>query len=263
MHINRLSLINSLTSMINENNQDDAYFTLAHYFLEHYHELSDLNIYEVADECFVSRSSVRRFCQAIGYENFKDLKNQFREYDDQLHYFMANVDREHYRAWLTNEIIEMMKEMDQRMETEEVEVIVDRIHSSRHVVFLTSDTSTMSVKEFQRSMVLCGKIIRIVSDTYQDNDLLQVLDERDYLITVSATGQFAKAASDIVQSSRAFKALVTVNREEALKQPYQQVYHLSARDHSMEKSVYGKYGIDYMLDILYAAYVRKYTKKGE
>ena len=261
MHINRLSLINSLTSMINENNQDDAYFTLAYYFLQHYHELSDLNIYDVAAQCYVSRSSVRRFCQAIGYENFKDLKKEFREYDDQLHYFMANADKEDYRKWLTSEINEMMKELDQRMNTDEINVIVDKIHNSREVVFLTSDTSTMSVKEFQRSMVLCGKIIRIVSDTYMDNELLQDLNEQDYLITVSATGQFAKAAREIVESTKAYKVLITVNRSRDLEQPYDKVYHLSAKDHSMEKSVYGKYGIDYMLDIFFSIYVKKYGKK--
>lgn len=261
MHINRLSLINSLTSMINENNQDDAYFTLAYYFLQHYHELSDLNIYDVAAQCYVSRSSVRRFCQAIGYENFKDLKKEFREYDDQLHYFMANADKEDYREWLTNEINVMMKELDQRMNTSEINVIVDKIHHSKEVVFLTSDTSTMSVKEFQRSMVLCGKIIRIVSDTYVDNELLQNLNEHDYLVTVSATGQFAMAAKEIVESTKAYKVLITVNRSKELEQSYDKVYHLSAKDHSMEKSVYGKYGIDYMLDILFSIYVKKYGKK--
>lgn len=74
MKINRLSLLNSLFNVLNENNQGDPYLILAEYFLEHYHELSRLNIYDVAADCFVSRSSIRRFCQAIGYENSSRLK---------------------------------------------------------------------------------------------------------------------------------------------------------------------------------------------
>lgn len=52
MKINRLSLLNSLFNVLNENNQGDPYFILAEYFLEHYHELSRLNIYDVARRLF-------------------------------------------------------------------------------------------------------------------------------------------------------------------------------------------------------------------
>ena len=74
MKINRLSLLNSLFNVLNENNQGDPYFILAEYFLEHYHELSRLNIYDVAADCFVSRSSIRRFCQAMGMRTSSRLK---------------------------------------------------------------------------------------------------------------------------------------------------------------------------------------------
>lgn len=97
MKINRLSLLNSLFNVLNENNQGDPYFILAEYFLEHYHELSRLNIYDVAADCFVSRSSIRRFCQAIGYENFVAFKDEFAQYDDQRASFQKHAGRENYR----------------------------------------------------------------------------------------------------------------------------------------------------------------------
>ncbi len=145
MKINRLSLLNSLFNVLNENNQGDPYFILAEYFLEHYHELSRLNIYDVAADCFVSRSSIRRFCQAIGYENFVAFKDEFAQYDDQRASFQKHAGRENYRETLTQEINAMIAELDQRMNTAEVERLAERIHDAREVVFLTSSVGATSV----------------------------------------------------------------------------------------------------------------------
>jgi len=261
MRINRLSLLHSLFSVLNDYPPEDSNAVLALYFLEHYRELADLNIFDVAADCFVSRSSVRRFCQSIGYENFIDLKTEFREYDDQKAHFVQHFDQTNYRESLTKEINAMIIELDQRMNHAETEKIADRIHTSRFVVFLTSETSTSVIKTFQQAMVLYGKIIYLISDSYTENSLLSKLDQRDYLIVLSSTGVFAKACEDYIKPVKAYKALVTVNRDECFKSQYDKVYHLSAQDRSQNGNlVYGKYGINYMFDVIYATYVNKYTK---
>lgn len=259
MKINRLSLLNSLFSIINENYEEDSNYKLAYYFLEHYHELPNLNIYDVAAECFVSRSSVRRFCQTIGYENFLDLKNVFDEYDDQYSYYMLHANRDSYRERLTAEINSMIEELNHRMNTQEIDIIVDKIYNSRYVVFLTSETSTSYINDFQRAMVFHNKMIYIISEDYTDNTLIKRLDKRDYLVTISATGIFAKASKDYISNCEANKVLFTYNRDVEIKQQYDKVYYLSGIDRTHEgRSAYGTYGLNYMLDILYSAYVRKY-----
>lgn len=135
MRINRLSLLYSLFSVLNNNSPEDSNYALAKYFLENYHRLSTLNIFDVASDCFVSRSSVRRFCQSIGYDNFLDLKTEFHEYDDQYNHYMAHMDRENYRETLSKEINDMIQELNHRMNHEEVDKIIDRIYKSRYVVF--------------------------------------------------------------------------------------------------------------------------------
>lgn len=259
MNINRLSLLNSLFSIINENNQESSNYVIANYFLRHYHQLSELNIYDVAAECFVSRSSVRRFCISIGFENFLDLKNAFKEYDDKYSYYMKHSNRENYRESLTKEINEMIVELDKRMNIDEVDKIADRIYKSKKVVFLTSGSSMSTIQEFQQSMIFHGKIINIVSDLYTDKPFISTLDKNDIIITISAMGNFAMASREYVLQSNAYKILITVNRDKEFKKWYDKVYHLSSIDRSNEgRSVYEKYGISYMFDIIYSAYVRKY-----
>lgn len=259
MKPNRLSLLYSLFSILNENNVEDSNYILAKYFLEHYRSLPQLNIYDVAEDCYVSRASVRRFCMSIGFENFLDLKSEFAKYDDEREYYQKHALQDNYREQLTQEINEMIQELDQRMNTDEVSRIAERIYNSRYTVILTADSSVGSIRDFQQSMIFNDKILYSVSELFSENELLEQLDEQDYLITLSNTGQFALAVQDIVQNVKAFKALITVNRNPVFLEWYDKVYHLSAEDRSKEGgNVYGKYGMSYMLDIIYSEYTRKY-----
>lgn len=259
MKINRLSLLNSLFNVLNENNQGDPYFILAEYFLEHYHELSRLNIYDVAADCFVSRASIRRFCQSIGYENFVAFKDEFVQYDDQQESYQKHAGRENYREMLMQEINAMIAELNQRMNTIEVERLVQRIHDARQVVFLTSSVGAMSVTQFQYSMIFQNKVLRIVSDMYENIDFVKRLQKQDLLLVISGSGLFAAASRDYLKGNEAYKVLFTLNRSHDFDDIYDRIYHLSAVDRSQEaKSVYFTYGTIYVLDILYSVYVRKY-----
>ena len=182
---------------------------------------------------------------------------------------MVHANREAYREKLTAEINSMIKELDHRMNTEETNIIADRVFSSRYVVFLTSETSTSYVKDFQRAMIFHNKLIHIISDAYTDNSLIRRLDKRDYLVTISSTGTFARASRDYISGCEAYKVLFTYNRDEEIKKQYDKVYYMSSADRTHEgRSVYGTYGLNYILDVLYSAYVRKYggthsIKKGD
>ena len=77
------SLMTALLAVMNESEPKDPYYVLAQYFLYHFDQLRDLNIYDVADACYVSRSGIRRFCQSIGFDNFSDMKAEADEWQRQ------------------------------------------------------------------------------------------------------------------------------------------------------------------------------------
>lgn len=260
MKANRLSLLHSLFSIINENDKDDSNYVLAHYFLDHYHKLDKLNIYDVAITCYVSRSSVRRFCKSIGYENFLDLKNEFSTYDDRHQSYMHYAKQDQFRQSLTAEINDMIIELNQRMHTHEVYHIAKQIKESHRTIFLTTGTSAGFVREFQQSMIFNKKVIHLVSELYSDNELLQDLNENDFVITISNTGTFAYASYPLIENSNAQKTLITLRRDPIFNKWYDKIYHLSAVDKSVNgTNVYGKYGVNYMLDIIYSTYTQAFN----
>ena len=48
--------------------------SLAAYILEHYEEVLNCNITELAEEAGVSDASVVRFCKSVGYKGYQDFK---------------------------------------------------------------------------------------------------------------------------------------------------------------------------------------------
>ena len=70
MEINNLGLLNSLSSIINSEKLDNIDYVLANYILKNLYRISNISILEITEECFTSRSAVRRFCLRLGYDNF-------------------------------------------------------------------------------------------------------------------------------------------------------------------------------------------------
>ena len=106
------SLMTALLAVMNESEPKDPYYVLAQYFLYHFDQLRDLNIYDVADACYVSRSGIRRFCQSIGFDNFSDLKAEADEWKRQCNYFIGYSVRPDYKEHLSGSIGEMMEEIN-------------------------------------------------------------------------------------------------------------------------------------------------------
>lgn len=98
------SLMTALLAVMNESEPKDPYYVLAQYFLYHFDQLRDLNIYDVADACYVSRSGIRRFCQSIGFDNFSDLKAEADEWKRQCNYFIGYSVRPDYKEHLSGSI---------------------------------------------------------------------------------------------------------------------------------------------------------------
>lgn len=253
------SLMTALLAVINESDPKGPDRVLAQYFLSHFDQLRDLNIYDVANDCFVSRSGIRRFCQSIGFDNFSDMKAEADEWQRQCNYFVGYSVRPNYKEYLSKSIVEMMQEINSHATVPVMDKLADAIHTGKRVILLTSDFSGMAARGFQQSMVVMGKLIQIVSDAHYMLDYLEEMTEQDLLITVSATGNFATIMEPVVKKVKAYKVLITVNHDKRFWTDYEQVIYLSAKDNNgSSRSVYAQYGTTYFFDLLYSHYVQKY-----
>lgn len=262
---NNLGLRNSLFNLINKNELGSTDYSIAFYLLNHFNNFDSLNIYKMAEDCNVSRSSINRFIKELGYNNFLDFKNGFKDerYTEQKNKLIERPFPE-YINLLTNEIFDMMDELKNRMNTEEVISLCQKINESNKVVFLSSSTNSGMVTYFQQEFILMDKLIYSISDSYTKDSFISSLTEDDYIITFSNSGRFALATLDVIMNTKCKTTLITTNREKAFLNFYDNIYYLSSKDiRDLDENIYNRYGITYMLDIILNTYAYLYSTKKE
>lgn len=80
------------------------------------------------------------------------------------------------------------------------------------------------------------------------------LSPKSLIITISPSGNYARAARRQLEESAAARVLITLSHDTVLAEPYDAVLRLSSEDYYGKRTVYAKYGINYFFDLLYNRY---------
>lgn len=261
--IDQFSLMTSLLNVLNEKNTETSSYVLARYFLERFDRLEQLNIYDVAEECFVSRSGIQRFCKSIGFDTFSNMKfisAMERELSQTT--YIAYGRLEDFRENSRQAMNKMMEELEMRADQEDLPGFAQMIHDSQNVVILTAECSSMAPRDLQQELLAAGKLIYLVTDSHPNFDLIQSLGSNDLLVVCSVTGNYAYAINEsIAQIESPHKILVTLNRDSFFIKNYHRIIYLSDEGNDRQRSVYTKYGMGYFLDLLYNTYLRQYSQQ--
>lgn len=247
--------MNSLLAILNSRKHDSLDSVLARYFLQHFDRLHDLNVYDVANECFTSRSGIRRFCQSIGLDNFKDLKSYTWEWDRHRNLYTDYASHPNYRAYLSATITDMMRQIDDTVDDVILDGFAQLIYEAHSVLVVTSDFSSAAVSQFQHAMVYLHKVVNVITDTSGDLAQMDALEEDDLLVVISEHGNYARAVLSSFESCRAIRALVTVDASPDLDGAYDYAMRLTAKRQEPGRTVFAQYGIAYFLDLLYNRYL--------
>lgn len=261
--IRHYSLMNSLLNVLNTTDSEDLDNVLARYFLEHFDSLHELNVYDVAEACYTSRSGIRRFCQSIGCDNFSDLKSYSWEWSRHRALFGDFASHDDFRSYLSGLIANMTEDVNSQVPEEDLDRLAACIFYAHEVVLLTSDFSSMAVREFQQSMLYLHKIVRIITDSFGDLDCLESLESGDLIIVVSMHGGYARAVLPGIQRLPCCKVLIAASHDEALAGEFDDAFHLSSEDCQEQRSVYAQYGVSYFFDLLYNRYHLLFGDEGE
>lgn len=259
------NLVSTLISIINKNNDTDMDFILADYFLKHLEDLESISIYEIADACYTSRSSVQRFIKDIGFESYNKLKSKTQEVlrhnRRYLNFYRENNFKEIYRKNINN----MMDNFDKFYNSEHIDYFVDLLHISDKIVFSIAEGSSVAPFDFQEALVSLHKNVRVITNSTKNMELLLSLKETDTLITLSMTGNYALATLNEIEKSKSNKVLITLNHSTIFNEVYDKVIHFtddnSSRDYIQDgvRNAYTIYGFNYLFDLILNRYFEKYN----
>lgn len=191
MNNERLSLLSNIAHIFNENQIGSADYELAKFFLKNYANISKMNINNVADQNHVSRATVRRFCDQLGYANFKELKAHFGDFNEGIEKYRHFYSGCTFRSNLVVQLNLMMDELSKRMNTPEKNSIIRSMSEADEVYIFASSRVATSVLAFQQELVNFGLTIHL-ADTQDDIEAFKpFLTTKSLIIVFSITGVFA------------------------------------------------------------------------
>ncbi|AYJ43060.1 MurR/RpiR family transcriptional regulator [Lactiplantibacillus pentosus] len=240
------NILYKLSNELDTKDPESTNFILSAYLLKNFATISEVSIYDIAAECNVSRSTIRRFAKQIGFENFAVLKKLIKQY----HHPVEQVSDKKYREMLTNSLINIANELDERMDTHEVDVICERIRRAENVYIFTSEPSISSARDFQVNLASKGYISYVITDFSEYNTILNQISHKDYVLTLSVSGMFARTIDSVIARLTCILDLITANRIFDYEKDYSHVYYMSHLDYSKNPEIYRSYGLHYFLDII-------------
>lgn len=254
--LNRYGVLNSLISILNEGEEDSSDAVIAKYLLQNFNHLQNLNIYDMADECFVSRATIRRFAQRLGFDNFKILKNQFESFHDTYSFYRAGIYDNTENNTISEQILKMVNECDSFFTDEKIAGIVNDIKKANTIVFLTSDIYSRQSSEFQKAMILNDKMVRIISKKYENSELLHSLKSTDLLLVISVSGFFVNVILPYIKDNQAKTILLTTVHDLKYYDYFDEIWYLSKSAKTNNRSVYTVFATQYCLEKIFDAYMK-------
>lgn len=261
MNINDLGLLNSLSSILNEGIKDSDY-AITVYLVKHLDRAFELSVNQIMDETFTSRSAVRRFCNRLGYQNFSDLKDSITTliFPSNLQY-RSQDDLKNHRKKLNEMIFNMIQDIDSVFTVDVVNEVTDLLNGHEDVVLLCANNTSGDLIRFQQELIYGNKEIKIVANSYTNNENIKSLTENSLVITVSASGKFAEIANEWITDIKGEKVLITASKNEIFKLVYDNIYYISRNSFTNDYlGAYGKYGIAYIFDLISANYLSRYKE---
>ena len=258
------NILTSLLSIMNQNDESNVDCVLAKYLLEHLDEIPRLSIYDLADACYVSRSSIHRFVRSCGYESFREFKKASVDTDMHRRRFIQYTDFTDYPVHLKYQTMQMMEDVTRIADSEEMSRTIEAIHDSKEVVFLVADDSSSPVRVFQQQMTAVNKIVRVLTSSNTNLSMIDSLTDRDLLVVCSISGNFAIMINDDVRELATKKILLTTNRTTLFSSSYDTIFYLSSYRFSASsnlvasQNIYTAYSLSYFLDLLFHFYYEKY-----
>ena len=257
INLQTFNLLSSLLSILNTNDELDTDFVIAKYFLNNLSNLKDISVYKIADDCFVSRSSVQRFIKNIGYDSYTQLKKSLDDVLSHENEFLNYTDHSSYGEFMLKSLDEMAKDIFKSTSSPNFRKLVDMLMKARYIVLVTAEDSSYPCKIFQQELISISKIIRITTNASSNKQLLESLTSDDLILVSSISGNFALAINEEIKELKAKKCLITLNRSTVFENTYSLIYYIGnemkLNSHSITsiRNVYTNYGLALFLDFVY------------
>ena len=229
--------------------------------------LNNINIYDVSEDCHVSRATVRRFFQKLDHESFLDFKNEFTiPYDISM--FEKELDRENYVDEHINQISEIQTffKNNESHVLDKVKNLAKVMYNANNIYWLSSTSTTRMVEDMQMQFLRFSCFWDIVINFERSKDI--DIQKDDIVIVASSSAVLAHTIANELEEIDCPIYLVTLNTQynhsvfkDIIRLTDNTLYNFTDQisNETIKKEVVNrKYATNLFFDFLYNEYATLY-----
>lgn len=200
-----ISIVSQLLSCVNYGEVQGVNREIANGILENYNLIPTLTIYELADLCFVSASSITRFIRSLGYESYKNFKNEIEatlkidvDYSKKVNLATSDDLQPIFQRY-TDNVLENIRFTFENINYEQLHRICEMIYQANQIAFFGLEYANQVGFHFQNKMASLNKIIKLGVTDEKQLELAQELHEGSLVFVVSLEGSYFYRHTEIFE----------------------------------------------------------------
>lgn len=187
------NLIIILLSTLNDEPKGSNNYKIAKYMIENMRDLEECSLTNLAQACYVSNSSISRFCRDIGLKDFNALKNQIAKFSVEAARLKRKFDYEKYesssmvQSYVKNVISNLNYFLENDIE-KQINTLVQEISSYQKIAAFGYMQSESVACNLQFDLQTSGKLIFSCFNIKDQADYITDADENNLIIIFSESG---------------------------------------------------------------------------
>lgn len=254
-----MNIIDDLLGFYNATPQGDIYHDAIMHLLDNLKHIRGATIYQTADMCYVSPSTISRLCRRLGCENYSAFKEEilhvldhYDDYNRIVPSYMVTAQKDEYDILLdtVEAAVKDLRTVDKHI----YEELADVIHDAKLVGLYTYGNESSTVF-LQNVLVVAGQKVRPHNSRHQLGDTSQ-FGRGSVVIFHYPYFQATKHLTDALKECKENKAttiLITTHAPAKLAEYCDYFYNFEGRQTIMDN-----YKRDFFFDMVVMAYRHKY-----
>lgn len=190
------ALILRLLFLLNNSEAEATNHHIAQVLLEHFYELENLSISEVAKLAAVSKSTISKFTRSLGYADYAELRYEatFKEnrYGFSLNYnqnIAEWIEKYGMKSYLDN-IQADIDLLQETLDIPRIQELAKALHHYPKVIAIGAVFSELGAMDLQMKLVYNGKFIYTQLSDVKQKNVLKTVDKDTLVIVYSNSGSF-------------------------------------------------------------------------
>ncbi|WP_086349554.1 MurR/RpiR family transcriptional regulator [Candidatus Enterococcus clewellii] len=193
-------------------------YRISRFILSNLKEIHGYNIAQLAKACYVSNSSISRFCRKIGFRDFNELKHQFFQWTDigSTKFAYPGCKEEALKDTYIDGIIENLLLLKQSIHAQELQKLAEDILSFPKVAAFGSLHSQSVVLNLQTDLLTSGIVMDTRTRFQEQLEYIEEADDETLILLFSRGGSHLKRFLihdlQLSKTNRPKIVMITANR---------------------------------------------------